>query len=80
MRYTMTITANHDMSEDEQMEVIDVLGDNYDSATMTKRSIEVDGAIPGDSINGHYWLGRWTGTLARMGFLASADAHVETTI
>lgn len=42
-RYALTITSDHDMTEDEQLTVIDALGDTYDSALMHPRTIEVSG-------------------------------------
>jgi hypothetical protein len=45
MNYTMKITADHDMTEDERLDVLDPLGDTFDSASMGKRVIEVDGSM-----------------------------------
>lgn len=50
MQYTVKITSNHDMSDDEQMRTIDVFDGTHDAALLEPRSIEILGARADSSL------------------------------
>lgn len=45
MHYTMTAYSAFGFNEDQQERIFDVLGDHYDSATIQRTSINVDGTV-----------------------------------